>query len=61
MKSDIRPVKQHINLSDDQVSRLQKLLDAKSLNKTIKRRIKLLLDLDESHGEVMARIDVAKM
>jgi len=61
MKSDIRPVKQHINLSDDQVSRLQKLLDAKSLNKTIKRRIQLLLDLDESHGEVMARIDVAKM
>lgn len=61
MKSNNRPVKQHIFLSDDQVTRLKNLLNSKSLNKTVKRRIQVLLDLDESHGEIMTRIEVAKM
>ena len=61
MKTNNRPFKQHVLLSDDQVTRLKNLLNSKSLNKTVKRRIQVLLDLDESHGEIMTRIEVAKM
>ena len=46
-----RPKKYHILLSTEEYSRLKKLAKSPASKKLIKKRINILLDLDEAHGK----------
>lgn len=42
--------KNHVTLTDEEVTRLKKLAKSPASNKLIRKRINIQLDMDESHG-----------
>lgn len=50
----------HVVLSDDEVKSLKKLLKSPSSKKLIRKRINILLDLDEAHGKSLTYKQCAK-
>lgn len=48
-----RPKKYHVHLSEEELSRLKKLQKSAESKKTIRKRINILMDLDEDHGKAL--------
>jgi len=46
-----RERKYRINLSDEQVKQLKKLMRSKTTSLTVKNRCQILMDMDEAHGK----------
>ena len=47
-----RPKKYKIELNEEQVKELKKIIMRKTTSKTIRSRCQVILDLDESHGKI---------
>lgn len=48
-----RPKKYEINLTEEEVTELKRIIRRKTTSKMIISRCQILLDLDESHGRVL--------
>ena len=55
-----RPKKYKIELNEEQVKELKKIIRRKTTSKTIRSRCQIILDLDESHGKIYSREQCAK-
>lgn len=55
-----RPKKYPVMLTEDNVSYLKKEMRKKGTSKTVQKRCQILLDLDESHGELLTYEQIAK-
>jgi transposase len=55
-----RERKYRVNLSDEQVKELKKLMHSKTASLTIKSRCQILLDMDEAHGKQYLEAQCAK-
>lgn len=55
-----RPKKYKIELNEEQIKELKKIIRRKTTSKTIKSRCQIILDLDEAHGKVFTREQCAK-
>lgn len=55
-----RPKKYEINLTEEEVKELKRIIRRKTTSKMIISRCQILLDLDESHGRVLTREQCAK-
>ena len=50
-----RPKKYKIELNEEQIKELKKIIRRKTTSKTIKSRCQIILDLDETHGKIFTR------
>lgn len=55
-----RKQKYHVNLSDEDVKNLKSIIRKKDTSRSMIRRCQVLLDMDESHGEIFTRERCAK-
>jgi transposase len=55
-----RPKKYIINLSDEEIAKLKKVIRNKTTSKTVLRRCQVLMDLDEGHGKALTHAQAAK-
>lgn len=51
----------HVNLTDEEVVRLKKLAKMPESKKLIRKRINILLDIDEAHGNSLTYEQCAKL
>ncbi|MFT8318730.1 MAG: hypothetical protein ABF651_10750 [Sporolactobacillus sp.] len=56
----MRPIKYTVALTDDERTRLEKIIKNKSTNQAIKKRSQILLDADLNHGVKLHRTEIAK-
>ena len=55
-----RPVKNHVELTDEEVKQLKSIQRKKGTSRMILKRCQILLDLDEKHGAKLSREQCAK-
>ena len=55
-----RKQKYHVNLSDEDVKNLKSIIRKKDTSRSMIRRCQVLLDMDESHGEIFTKERCAK-
>jgi transposase len=55
-----RDPKSIINLSDEEIAKLKKVIRNKTTSKTVLRRCQVLMDLDEGHRKAMTHAQAAK-
>ena len=55
-----RPRKYKINLTDNELKQLKSIIRKKDTSKMIRSRCQILLDLDESHGDILTHEQSAK-
>ena len=55
-----RPRKYKINLTDSELKHLKSIIRKKDTSKMIRSRCQILIDLDESHGDILTHAQSAK-
>ena len=55
-----RPKQYKINLTDNELSQLKSIIRKKDTSKMIRSRCQILIDLDESHGDILTHAQSAK-
>ena len=55
-----RPRKYKINLTDNELKQLKSIIRKKNTSKMIRSRCQILIDLDESHGDILTHGQSAK-